>query len=413
VSIDDVIDELVKSLLEGGFSVSDAIRDFLEKLISRLLLAEAKSQIDKNNETLPDGRDRLTLNGSYLRKVLTSSGPVKVKMPRILDRKDGTEKVTFNSNVLPPYLRRTPDVTDLVPWLYLMGISSTQISDVATAIFGESAKGFSPATVLKDVSKWVAEFKEWSKRDMSGQRYPYIWCDGVYFRVRGEKDNQAVLVLLGVSEDGKKELLAIDSGFSESADVWRAIFEDLRRRGMENPLLTIGDGGLGLWAGLRKVYPDSGAQQCWVHAKKSVLKHLPTPKHSHAELALKDIYNAGDRKAALDAAKSFECKFGVKYPKAVNSIMSNLDRLLTFYDYPAQHWIHIRTTNVIESVFSTVRLRTDKTRGKLGEETLLALVFKLVEVAAGHFRCINGVEQLQKLCEGVQFVDGLEKSDEK
>jgi transposase-like protein len=256
------LDELVQYVLDNGFSLQQIIREAAQEVISKVLLFEAKTQIKENNEVLPEGRARLTLNGCYNRSILTSSGQIEVKVPRIDDRKDGPEKIVFSSSYLPRYLRRTKEVKDLIPWLYLKGFSTSQFSDIFSLIYGSPVEGVSSATVTKDISQFIVEHDEWTRRDLSGQKFPYIWGDGIFLPVRGEKENQAVLAIIGVDEDGRKTLLGLDSGFSENADSWRAIFDSLRRRGMENLRLTIGDGGLGLWAGLRQVYPDCAIQQC-------------------------------------------------------------------------------------------------------------------------------------------------------
>ena len=317
-------------------------------------------------------------------------------------------RIRFTSAVLPAYLRRTKNVEELLPWLYLKGISTGQFEEALAALLGADAPGLSATTVRRLTAAWQDEHERWQERDLSARRYVYLWADGVYFTPRLEHDRQCILVLIGADAQGRKELLAIEDGFRESAQSWRELLLRLRDQNglVLDPELATGDGALGFWQALHEVWPKARQQRCWVHKTANVLNKLPPSLQGKAKQDLHAIYEAESRAAAEKAFDHFVAKYGAKYDKAVDCLSKDREALLAFYDSPAEHWKHVRTTNPIESTFATVRLRTAKTKGCLSRKTALAMVFKLAKSAERHWRHLNGSDRLAQVIEGVRFRDG-------
>jgi transposase-like protein len=373
-------------------------------------LAEHAHQCDQ------DGHRLVVRNGTRPpREIVTGVGPVEVQPPRINDRRidENGQRIRFTSKILPPYLRRTKSLDELVPWLYLKGISTGDFSEALEALVGPEARGLSASTVVRLKNVWQTEWQDFSKRSLTQTHYVYVWADGVYFNVRlegPENSRQCILVLMGATAEGKKELIAITDGYRESEESWRELLLDVKARGLViDPKLAIGDGALGFWAALRKVYPATREQRCWVHKTANVLNKLPKSLQAKAKAMLHEIWMAATKADAEKAFDLFVETFGAKYPKAVECLAKDRDVLLTFYDFPAEHWVHIRTTNPIESTFATVRLRTRKTKGCGSRIACLTMVFKLAQCAEKHWRALNGSTLLEELIRGVQFVDGIKE----
>jgi transposase-like protein len=401
--------EKLVTLIKEGRPLPEIIRVATKDIIDEALVIEAQRFIDEHQESLEDGRSRLVLNGTANeRQILFPFGSVPVKAPRILDRKAGEDGLKFTSKALPRYLRKSQDLVELIPWLYLKGLSVNDFKSVFEAIYGQPVHGFSPATISGHVEGWVKEYVAWSSRDMTRETYAYVWADGVYFKVKGERDNVCQLVLLGVDARGCKRLVGMAEGYAESSDSWRELFVKLKSQGLEGPKLVVGDGGLGLWSALSRVYPDSAKQFCWAHKIKDVQRYLPKSRHREVIREVRDIYLSEKKEEATKKIKRLGAMFEVKHVQAAETLTRHIEELLAFYDFPSRHWIHIRTNNPIESLFSTVRLRTGKTRGSLGRERLGALVFKLGQMASANMRAITHAQMLEALLSGRKYKDGLE-----
>ncbi len=358
-----------------------------------------------------EGRQRLVRHGVLPeREVMTGIGTVPVQVPRVRDRGaniDGS-KIRFRSSLVPPYLRKAKSVEELLPWLYLKGISTGDFSAALAALLGPDAEGLSAATITRLKATWWDEYEAWRKRDLSGKRYVYIWADGVCFTPRLDGDRQCMLVIIGADEYGEKDVLSIMDGFRENADSWRDLLRGLRKRGLTvPPELAVGDGALGFWTALRDVYPTTREQRCWVHKTANVTGAMPKSLREKAKADLQDIWMAETKKEANAAFDLFVETYGLKYERAVARLVKDRDVLLTFYDFPAEHWKHIRTTNPIESVFATVRNRTRKTKGCLNRKTALAMVFRLMMSAKKKWRKISGPNRLPEVIQGIAFKDGI------
>jgi len=342
-----------------------------------------------------------------------------VRQPRVNDRRtdESGQRMRFTSEILPPYLRRTKSIEELIPWLYLKGISTGAFSEALTALLGPEAPGLSASTVVRLKEVWQAEYEAWSKRSLAGKQYVYFWADGVHFNVRlggdgAEKANrQCILVIMGATPEGKKELVAVYDGVRESEQSWMELMLDLKSRGQaEGPKLAVGDGALGFWAALRKVFGETREQRCWVHKTANVLNEIHKGRQAKAKSMLHDIWMAATKADAEKAFDLFIATWQAKYPKAAECLAKDRDVLLTFYDFPAEHWMHIRTTNPIESTFATVRLRTNKTKGCGSRTATLTMTFKLTQSAEQHWRALNGSSLLPDVIKGIQFVDGEKKN---
>ena len=398
----------------SGFSndpLTELVRDGARQLIRQAVEAELATLLERHAaERLDDGRSRLVRHGHLPeREVLTGIGPVLVKVPRVRDRgREGEDRISFTPSILPRYLRKTKSVEELLPWLYLKGVSTGDFSEALAALLGPNAQGLSATTISRLKADWWDDYENWQKRDLSNRRFLYIWVDGVYFKPRMDDEKQCVLVIVGADEYGHKELLAMTDGFRESTQSWREVLLDLKRRGLkQDPNLAIGDGALGFWAALREVFATTREQRCWVHKTMNVLNALPKSLQARAKGHLHDIWQA-ETKSAANAAFDFLVEaYGVKWDKAVAKLVKDRDALLTFFDFPAEHWKHIRTSNPIESTFATVRHRTKRTKGCLSRKTGLAMSFRLMMAAQKKWRKLDGQHRLPEIIQGIEFRDGL------
>ena len=386
--------------------LTELLRVGARELIAQAVEAELQSLLAEHaNHRLADGRMALVRNG-YLpeRTIQTGIGDVPIKVPKIRDRSNSGVK--FNSGLLPPYLKRSKSIEELLPWLYLKGISTGDYSEALGALLGESAKGLSANTISRLKNQWIDEHGNWRKRDLSDRRYVYWWADGIYSRVRMD-ERLCLLVIIGVTEHGHKELLAVEDGYRESTSSWEELLIGLRQRGLEvSPKLAVGDGALGFWNALNKVYPACRHQRCWVHKTANILNKLPKSMQPKVKEALHDIWMASTRKEAHAAFDNTIKRFSAKYPGAMDCLAKDREELLAFYDFPAEHWLHIRTTNPIESTFATVRLRTKRSRNCGSRDTTLAMVYKLMESAQKRWRKIKGFALLTLVVNNVKFEDG-------
>jgi putative transposase len=374
-----------------------------QDMLAVSLLAERRAYLEANAEQLDTTGHRLVVGNGFARsrEVTTGAGVVEVTAPRVDDRREGER---FSSAILPAYMRRSPKVTEVLPILYLRGLSTGDFAPALGEFFGSEA-GLSASTVTRLTEAWQAEHAEWSERDLSGLDYVYWWVDGIHFNIRLEEDRLCALVVVGVRPDGTKELVALADGYRESTESWAEVLRTLRDRGLGAPVLAVGDGALGFWGALRDVFPSTREQRCWVHVTKNVLDALPKRLHDDAKEALKAIYAAQSRTGALEAVKNFADEFAA-FEKPTKKITGQLDALLAFYDFPLEHWIHLRTTNPIESSFSTVRLRTKVTRGAGSRKAALAMAYKLLDAAQARWRRINGHELVPLVRAGATFIDG-------
>ena len=397
----------------SGFSpdpLTDLIREGARKLIEQAVEVELATFLAAfAKDRLDDGRARLVRHGHLPeREILTGIGPVTVKVPRVRDRKPGADRITFTPGILPRYLRKAKSVEELLPWLYLKGVSTGDFGEALAALLGPDAKGLSAKTVTRLKADWWSEYEAWEKRDLGNRRFLYIWADGVYFKPRMSEEKQCVLVIIGADEYGRKELLAMTDGFRESTQSWREVLLDLKRRGLtQDPKLAIGDGALGFWTALREVFATTQEQRCWLHKTMNVLNALPKSVQPKAKAHLHDIWQAETRADATAAFGFFVDAYGAKWDKAVAKLVKDRDALLTFYDYPAEHWKHIRTSNPIESTFATVRHRTKRTKGCLSRKTGLAMAFRLMMSAQKKWRKLDGRNRLPDVISGVEFRDGV------
>lgn len=359
------------------------------------------------------GRRMVVRNGHKpKRTILSGVGPIEVTPPRVNDRRvdENGVRFRFTSKILPPYLRKTKAIEDLVPWLYLKGISTGEMPDALTHL-GFDGAGLSPTSVTRMTEVWRGEYGDWSKRDLTGRRYVYLWADGIYFGCRLSDDRPCVLVLMGATADGTKELIAMTDGQRESEASWTALLLDCRARGLTvAPKLATGDGALGFWVALSKVFPATRHQRCWVHKTLNVLDKLPKAQQPAAKAMLHEIWMAATRADATKAFARFVAVYGVKWPRAAACLEKDRAELLAFYDFPAEHWRHLRTSNPIESTFATVRLRTYRTKGPGSREAGIAMAFKLARKAESRWRKLNGSEKLQDLVDGIVYVDGIQKA---
>ena len=383
-------------------------RHLIEQAVEAELIALLSAHVDDKTE---DGRARLVRHGHLPeREVMTGIGPVPVKVPRVRDRGCSEEKIRFTSSILPPYLRKAKSIEELLPWLYLKGISTGDFQEALAALLGPNAAGLSSTTISRLKADWWDEYERWQRRDLSARRFVYVWADGVYFRPRMAEEKQCVLVLIGADEWGRKEVLGITDGYRESTQSWRELLLDLKRRGLNHtPDLAIGDGALGFWAAIREVFGGTREQRCWFHKAGNVLNAMPKSLQAKAKGHLHDIWQA-ETKAEAEAAFDFFVEiYGVKYDKAVAKLVKDRDELLAFYDFPAEHWKHIRTSNPIESTFATVRHRTSKTKGCLSRKTGLAMAFRLMMSAQAKWRKLDGASRMPEIVQGVEFKDGIKQ----
>ena len=399
--------ELVKTPEEKGEkdSLTELLRMGAKKLISQAVEAELEEMLSSHLYKLEDGRRTVVRNG-YLpsRTIQTGIGEVDIKVPKIRDRSG--EGVKFNSSLLPPYLKRTKNMEELIPWLYLKGISTGGFQDALSALLGDGAKGLSSNTICRLKADWLKEHEYWRQRDLRQKRYAYFWADGIYSNVRMD-DKLCLLVIIGVTEHGNKELVAVEDGFRESSASWEELLVKLKQKGLQNsPKLATGDGAMGFWNALSKIYPDCKHQRCWVHKTANVLNKVSKSIQPKVKQSLHDIWMADTKDAAEKAFdNALEC-YDTKYPKAMECLRKDREELLAFYDFPAEHWVHIRTTNPIESTFATVRLRSKRSKNCGSRDTTLAMIYKLMESAQKKWRKIKGFKLLTLVVNNVPFVNG-------
>jgi transposase-like protein len=395
----------------SGDVLTEVIRQGAKQLLSQAVEAEVADWIERHKGHQDDqGRQQVVRNGFLPpRTILTGIGPVDVKQPRVHDRRPKEEAEKFSSQILPPYLRKTKSIEELIPWLYLKGISTGDFNEALAALLGPQAKGLSATTVTRLKGVWQEEYQAWSKRSLKDKHYVYVWADGVHFNIRlGEKDRLCVLVLLGATANGTKELIAIQEGYRESEQSWKTLLLDCKERGLEiAPELATADGALGFWKALPKVWPTTRGQRCWVHKTANVLDKLPKGQQPQAKKMICDIYMSPTKAEAEKAFDLFLKSWEAKYPKATECLSKDREALMAFYDFPAEHWMHIRTTNPIESTFATVRLRTNKTKGCGTRTACETMVFKLMESASKGWRKLNGALLLPEILQGMKFVDGI------
>ena len=392
--------------------LTEVLRNGARALLAQAVEAEVSSLLSCHADKLTDdGRRRLVRHGHLPeREIMTGIGPVAVRCPRVRDRGDeGCERIRFSSAILPPYARRSKSLEVLIPILYLKGISTGDFEDALIALLGRDAGGLSASTIGRLKEAWSGEHARWSKRDLSTKRYIYFWVDGIRVQARLEDTAQCLLIIIGATPEGRKELVGLSDGIRESAQSWRELLLDLKRRGLSiGPELAVADGALGFWQAIEEVWPNTRGQRCWVHKTANVLNKLPNSQQPKAKRALQEIWMAETKTDALAAFDAFVETWGVKYDKAVECLIKDRDALLSFYDFPAEHWKHLRTTNVIESSFATVRHRTVRSKGCLSNKTALAMIFKLAEAAEKSWRRLDGHNQLPKIILGIKFTDGIE-----
>ena len=401
----------------GSFAdpLTEVLRNGARSLLAQAVEAEVAALLSCHADKLTDdGRQRLVRHGHLPeREIMTGIGPVAVRCPRVRDRVgEGAERIRFSSAILPPYARRSKSLEVLIPVLYLKGVSTGDFEEALIALLGKDAGGLSASTVSRLKEAWAEEHAHWSKRDLSSKRYVYFWVDGIHVQARLEDAAQCLLVIIGATPEGKKELVGLNDGVRESAQSWRELLLDLKRRGLAmGPELAVADGALGFWQAVEEIWPQTRGQRCWVHKTANVLNKLPKSQQSKAKRALQEVWMAETKNDALLAFDAFVENWGIKYDKAVDCLIKDPDALLAFYDFPAEHWKHLRTTNVIESAFATVRHRTVRSKGCLSNKTALAMIFKLAEAAEKSWRRLDGHNQLPKVVQGVKFKNGIEVTE--
>jgi putative transposase len=392
--------------------LDELVRAGAQKMLQKAIEDEVQQFLSEQAERVDEQGRRLVVRNGHLpsREVLTGAGPLEVRQPRVRDNTpDPDGRVCFTSSILPPYLRRSKSIDELIPWLYLKGISTGDFSEALQALLGEDAKGLSPNVIVRLKEQWCQEYEEWSRRDLSDKQYVYVWADGIHANVRletPENRRQCLLVLMGATADGHKELIAVIDGYRESEQSWYELLIGLKQRGLKfAPKLATGDGALGFWAALRKVFPETREQRCWVHKTANVLNNMPKSVQPRAKADLHEIWMAETREQAHRAFDAFLDKYGPKYPAASECLKKDREVLLAFYDFPAEHWIHLRTTNPIESTFATIRLRHRRTKGNGTRRASLAMMFKLAQSAQKHWRRLNGHGQITYLLLADQTVN--------
>jgi transposase-like protein len=402
----------------GGSLLDELVRDGARAMLAAALQAEVAAYVEAHRDQVDADGHRLVVRNGYHaeREVTTAAGAVAVRAPRVNDRRieEATgERLRFSSAILPAWARKSPRVAEVLPLLYLHGLSSSDFAPALGQFLGSGA-GLSAATITRLTTQWQDEANAFNKRSLKDTDYVYVWVDGIHLKVRLEQDKVCLLVMIGVRADGRKELVALADGFRESGESWADLLRSCKRRGMRAPVLAIGDGALGFWKALREVFPDTKEQRCWWHVSGNVLAALPKSAHPGAKAALAEIWGAEDREHALKAVKAFAADYGPKWPKAVAKITDHVDVLLAFYDYPAEHWIHLRTTNPIESTFATVRLRQRVTKGPGSRAAGVAMAFKLIESAQARWRAVNAPHLVALVRAGATFEKGklVERPDD-
>jgi putative transposase len=401
--------ELAGQLEEQGLGLEGLLRKGARAMLQQAIENEVAEYLERGAHLRDEkGRRMVVRNGSMPeRELVTGIGKIKVRQPRVHDRREGEQ---FTSRILPPYMRRVPSVDALIPALYLRGVSTGDFGEALEAILGPQAPGLSATNIVRLKEVWKQDYEAWRQRDMRGKRYVYIWADGIYFNVRLDDERACILVLIGATADGTKELLAVHDGYRESKLSWVEMLRNLKGRGLTHmPALAVGDGALGFWAALREEFSTTREQRCWVHKTANILDKMPKGVQSKAKAMIHDMYMAETKEQALKTYVEFLALYDAKFPKACACLREDKDVLFTFYDFPAEHWIHIRTTNPIESTFATVRHRTKRTKGCGSRTATLTMVFKLAAEAEKHWRKLNKHELVLKVLEGCPFVDGVMK----
>jgi putative transposase len=391
-------------------TLTEILREGAQRLLAQAIEAEVAEWIDSHQHLTDEtGRRQVVRNGRLpARKLLTGVGEIEVHQPRVHDRRPQGERETFSSKLLPPYLRKAKSIEELIPYLYLKGISTGGFQEALSAILGPDCPGLSATTVTRLKACWEQEYRDWSARSLEGTEYVYVWADGIHTNIRLEEDRQCILVLIGATKDGKKELIAMTDGHRESAQSWSELLLDVKRRGLRiDPKLAVGDGALGFWKAVAEVFPTTRQQRCWVHKTANVLDKLPKGKQAKAKGMIHEIWMADTRASATNAFDAFLETYRAKYPKAAECLEKDRDELLAFYDFPAEHWRHLRTTNPIESTFATIRLRHRRTKGNGSRTACLAMMYKLAESAGRHWRLLNGSDLLPDVIRGAVFQDGI------
>jgi putative transposase len=413
-----VVHDEAESNEASGSLLDEIVRDGARQMLAGALLAEVAAYVEQFVDEVDENGRRLVVRNGYHaeREVTTAAGAVPVRQPRVNDKRtdeETGERCRFSSAILPAWSRKSPRVAEVLPLLYLHGLSSSDFAPALEQFLG-TGHGLSPATITRLTKDWQDEAVAFNKRPLKDTDYVYCWVDGIHLKVRLEQDKVCLLVMIGVRADGTKELIALADGHRESTESWADLLRSCKRRGMRAPVLAVGDGALGFWAAIRDVFPETREQRCWFHKIANVLNALPKSAQPGAKAALAEIWNAEDREHALAAAKAFEADYGVKWPKATAKITEDLDVLLAFYDYPAEHWIHLRTTNPIESTFATVRLRQRVTKGPGSRAAGVAMAFKLIESAQARWRAVNAPHLVALVRAGARFEKGvlLERPDE-
>jgi len=399
---------------EGRDLLDQLVRRGAQRMLQQAIEAEVKEFVERHQDRRDANGKRLVVHNGYKpsRQIVTGAGALEVQQPRIRDNSPNKDqRVQFSSAILPPYLRRSKAIEEFIPWLYLKGISTGDFAEALQALLGEQAKGLSANVIVRLKEQWSAEFEQWNRRDLTGKQYVYLWADGIYVNVRledTENKRQCLLVLIGATVEGHKELVAVMDGYRESEQSWSELLIDLKQRGLTlAPQLATGDGALGFWAALRKVYPQAREQRCWVHKTANVLNKMPKSVQPRAKADLYEIWMAETRELANQAFDRFLAKYEAKYQDACECLRKDREDLLTFYDFPAAHWKHLRTTNPIESTFATIRLRHRRTKGNGTRKTSLAMMFKLAQAAQKKWRRLNGHEQLALILQGRTFENGV------
>lgn len=392
--------------------LEEILREGARKLLKQAIENEVNEYIESFKHLKEEENKRLVTRNGYLpeRTIQTGLGNIAIKQPRVRDkRKEGK----FTSKILPPYLRRTSSLDALIPALYLKGVSTGDFGEALEAILGENAKGLSPTNIMRLKESWEKDFEDWLRRDLSHKHYVYFWVDGIYFNVRLSDDRPCVLVIIGALKNGKKELVTVVDGQRESKLSWKEVLQDLKRRGLLiAPKLAIGDGGLGFWSAIEEEFPSTRCQRCWVHKTANILDKMPKSVQTQAKKMIHDIYMAPTKAEGLKSFEAFLNLYESKYPKACECLLKGKEELMTFYDFPAMHWQHIRTTNPIESTFATIRHRTRQTKGCGSRKATLAMVYKLASSAENHWRKLRGHELISKVINGTKFKDGEEVKDQ-
>lgn len=411
---ESTIDRFILPVSGSQDVMTEILRAGAQKMLTDMIQQEVEDWLAQRAHLRDErGRRQVVRNGFLPQREITSGvGAVKVKQPRVRDRRPADQAEPFTSKILPPYLRKTKSIEELIPWLYLKGVSTGDFSEALAALVGPGCPGLSATTVTRLKSVWEQEYQEWNRRSLEGKQYVYVWADGVHFNIRLEEDRQCILVLMGATAEGKKELIAVVDGFRESEQSWKGLLLDVKARGLViDPKLAIGDGALGFWKALKQVWPNTREQRCWVHKTANILDKLPKRLQPEAKQKIHEIWLADTREHANEAFDLFVRIYEAKYSQAVECLKKDREALLAFYDFPAEHWIHLRTTNPIESTFATVRLRTKKTKGSGSRTACLTMVYKLMQSASKRWRLLNGSELIPEVIQGVPFIDGIKAQE--